>query len=280
VPHDDDPNHELHDLASNPKSGGIFPGRCGDTSPHKGVLNLPLGAKVMAHDVGTALVRHVSPRVEAFAPDLIVLSAGFDAHRNDPMGLGSLSAKDFGHITEVVCQLAFNTCSGRVISVLEGGYGVPCCRPQKETGSTTSPAPGPAGSSARAGGEFDASKAEEPSNDVACEQTQPSSLTTGSEVVVIPAEPGRLPPESTRICDGVENAKSEAEQQRTESTSDCPADPGTTQRPQPTKLCDLGVDLPNTMDDQVPYALQRRLEKCHGEGFIECVREHVESLAR
>jgi hypothetical protein len=51
-------------------------------------------------------------------------------------------------------------------------------------------------------------------------------------------------------------------------------------RPQPSRLLDLGEDLPGDMDDQVPYVLQSRLEKCHAEGFIECVREHVQSLAR
>lgn len=214
---DDDPNHEIHDLASNPKSGGIYPGRCGDTSPHQGVLNIPLGPKVTSHDVGVALVRHVSPAVEAFSPDLVILSAGFDAHKHDPMGLGSLSAEDFGHITEVACQMAFKTCSGRVLSVLEGGYGVPCCRPQKE--AVSAPVSTQPGASAAA---------ESPATDI----------------LAMP--------------------ETAVEQRRI----------------QPSKLLDLGDDLPDTMDDQVPYALQRRLEKCHAEGFIECVMEHVNSLSR
>jgi Histone deacetylase domain len=218
VAHEDDPNHELHDLATN-KSGGIYPGRCGDTCPHKGVLNIPLGTKVTAHDVGTALIRRVSPAVEAFAPDLIILSAGFDAHKNDPMQLGSLSAEDFGHITEVACQLAFKICSGRVLSVLEGGYGVPCCRPQREDLFNPNPPPVP---------------------------------DTRSSSGVSPA--------------GKPDATSKALQAG--------------QRPQPSMLLDLGDDLPDEMDDQVPFGLQRRLEKCHAEGFIQCVRNHVESLAR
>ena len=45
--------------------------------------------------------------------------------------MGGLTAEDFGHVTEVACQMAFKSCSGRVLSVLEGGYGVPCCVPQK-----------------------------------------------------------------------------------------------------------------------------------------------------
>ncbi|GKY98581.1 hypothetical protein MPSEU_000814900 [Mayamaea pseudoterrestris] len=209
----DDPNNELHNLPSNPKSGGIYPGRCGDTSPHKGVLNIPLGARVTPHDVGTALVQHVTPAVDNFSPDLIILSAGFDAHKNDPMGLGALSAKDFGHITEVVCALAFKSCSGRVVSVLEGGYGVPCCRPQRAEVYCL-PVVAPTADAASASG-------------TALEPTQQSR-----------------------------------------------------DRPQPASLLDLGEDLPDSMDDQVPYALQRRLEKCHAEGFVECVKEHVAALAK
>jgi hypothetical protein len=199
---EDDPLHELHDLASNPKQTGIYPGRCGDTSPHEGVLNLPLGAKVTSHEVGLALVSRVTPRVNAFAPDLIILSAGFDAHKSDPMGLGMLTAEDFGHITEVACQLAFKSCSGRVISVMEGGYGVPCCRLQNE----------------------EPAQREAPNDEGKCQAAEP--------------------------------------------------------RQQPSILLDLGDDLPEDMDDQVPLALQRRLEKCHAEGFVECIREHVRSLAR
>jgi acetoin utilization deacetylase AcuC-like enzyme len=225
---DDDPNHELHDLATN-KSGGIYPGRCGDTSPHKGVVNIPLGARVTAHDVGNALIQVVSPAVESFSPDLIILSAGFDAHKNDPMGLGSLSAQDFGHITEVACQLAFKTCSGRVLSVLEGGYGVPCCRPQRD--------------------------------DVFLPTPQPSHLNGASTHF------------STRDESNQSNGNAV-------SSLPTPDAPRVSKRPQPSQLLDLGADLPDNMDDQVPYGLQKRLEKCHAEGFVQCVQKHVESLSR
>lgn len=56
-----------------------------------------------------------------------MLSAGFDAHKNDPLGLGGLSSLDFNNITSQCCAFAENFCSGRVVSILEGGYGVPCC---------------------------------------------------------------------------------------------------------------------------------------------------------
>lgn len=112
--------------------GGIYPGRCGDNSPHPGVLNIPLGQKVTPHGVGAALLQKVKPRLEKFAPDMIILSSGFDAHKNDPMGLGSLRAEDFFTITDTICSIALRFCNGRVLSVLEGGYGIPCCRPQTD----------------------------------------------------------------------------------------------------------------------------------------------------
>jgi acetoin utilization deacetylase AcuC-like enzyme len=231
MPMEDDPEHELHDLGSNPKQSGIYPGRCGDISPHMGVLNIPLGPKVTSHAVGSAVITHINPAVDAFAPDLIILSAGFDAHKNDPMCLGALTAQDFGHITEVACELAFKSCSGRVLSVLEGGYGVPCCRPQK---------------------------------DVFLPSSIPGTDTQGTSTVSQESKPA------------VESTIIPASQGTNVSSSPLPP----TQRPQPSKLLDIGDDLPSDMDDQVPYALQRRLDKCHSEGFVDCVREHVKSLAR
>jgi acetoin utilization deacetylase AcuC-like enzyme len=203
----------------NKKQEGIFPGRCGDTSPHKGVLNLPLGPRVTPHDVGNALVTLIEPALEAFSPDIIILSAGFDGHKNDPLGMGGLSAHDFGHITEVACAMAFRFCSGRIMSVLEGGYGIPCCRPQK---------------------------------DVFLPTVQP----VGTKAVERPSQ----------TVEGPINL---------DSTPPLPP-----QRSQPFKLLDLGDYMPQEMDDQVTPGLQRKLEKCHTEGFLDCVREHVISLKK
>jgi acetoin utilization deacetylase AcuC-like enzyme len=238
-PMDDDPDHELHDLGSNSNLSGIFPGRCGDTSPHEGVLNIPLGARVTSHAVGSALISQVSPKVAAFSPDLIILSAGFDAHKSDPMGLGGLRAEDFGHITQVACDLAFQTCSGRVVSVLEGGYGVPCCLPQediflpKDLDSLTE------GADAKL-------------NEAAMRKDE-SAMQLVEEVGLPKAN------ETVTATEGSSNAR---------------------KRPQPSKLLDLGDDFPAGMDDQVPYALQARLEKCHAEGFVDCVYHHVQSLVQ
>ena len=141
-----------------------------------------------ASAMGSALVSQVTPRVEEFSPDLIILSAGFDAHENDPLGMGGLSAADFGHVTEVACQMAYKTCSGRILSVLEGGYGVPCCRPRDDL---------------------------------------------------------FLPQNSAE-----------------------------------DRLLDLGEDLPSNMGDEVHYTLRQKLDKCHEEGFLECVQSHVQSFVK
>jgi acetoin utilization deacetylase AcuC-like enzyme len=63
-------------------------------------------------------------RVDAFAPELIIVSAGFDAHRADPIGAvgQALEAEDFGWATRAICEVARRTAKGRVVSSLEGGY--------------------------------------------------------------------------------------------------------------------------------------------------------------
>ncbi|MDZ4850716.1 MAG: histone deacetylase [Pirellulaceae bacterium] len=58
----------------------------------------------------------------AYRPQLVLLSAGFDAHRNDPVGDLGLEQEDYETLTNIVVQVAKTTCDGRIISLLEGGY--------------------------------------------------------------------------------------------------------------------------------------------------------------
>jgi acetoin utilization deacetylase AcuC-like enzyme len=58
----------------------------------------------------------------SFTPDLIIISAGFDAHADDPLGQLLLTDEDFVQMTSVVTQWADETCGGRIISCMEGGY--------------------------------------------------------------------------------------------------------------------------------------------------------------
>lgn len=63
-----------------------------------------MGPRVTAAAVGNAMQGIISTTVNNFSPDLIILSAGFDAHVNDPLGLGGLSAQDFAAITDLSCR--------------------------------------------------------------------------------------------------------------------------------------------------------------------------------
>lgn len=62
------------------------------------------------------------PRLRAFAPELIIISAGFDGHERDPLASLSLTDDDYGWITAEIMKIAADCCNGRLVSVLEGGY--------------------------------------------------------------------------------------------------------------------------------------------------------------
>jgi len=64
-------------------------------------------------------------RTEAIAPELILVSAGFDAHADDPLASLALREEDFAWVSHEICTLAGRICAGRVVSCLEGGYDLP-----------------------------------------------------------------------------------------------------------------------------------------------------------
>ncbi len=66
--------------------------------------------------------QRLMPALDAFAPDLILVSAGFDAHRRDPLAQQTLEAKDFAWATRAIAAVARRHCGGRIVSSLEGGY--------------------------------------------------------------------------------------------------------------------------------------------------------------
>lgn len=85
-------------------------------------LNIPLPAESNDRDYIDILESSVAPTIEHFQPDLIMISAGFDAHERDPLGHMNVSTDGFAHMTKIVRDLANQWCGGKVISVLEGGY--------------------------------------------------------------------------------------------------------------------------------------------------------------
>ena len=62
------------------------------------------------------------PAMDDFAPDLILISAGFDAHARDPLAEQNLEAEDYAWATRAIMSVARARCGGRVVSSLEGGY--------------------------------------------------------------------------------------------------------------------------------------------------------------
>jgi acetoin utilization deacetylase AcuC-like enzyme len=100
-------------------------GEASDTGPHETVLNLPLRPGTGSKSFREMYERVVFPRVDAFAPQLILISAGFDAHQADPLAGLNLTTDDFAWVTGRLCDLAEKHCQGRVVSALEGGYDLP-----------------------------------------------------------------------------------------------------------------------------------------------------------
>jgi acetoin utilization deacetylase AcuC-like enzyme len=86
------------------------------------VLNVPLPEGTGSRGFRAAMDRQVLPSVDAFASELLLISAGFDAHAADPLAGMELTTEDFAWVTGKLCDLADNHCAGRVVSCLEGGY--------------------------------------------------------------------------------------------------------------------------------------------------------------
>ncbi len=86
------------------------------------VLNVPLPGGTGSKGFRDAMERLVLPRVDAFAPQLLIISAGFDTHAADPLAGMELQTEDFAWVTGRLCDLAAKHCDGRVVSSLEGGY--------------------------------------------------------------------------------------------------------------------------------------------------------------
>ncbi len=68
------------------------------------------------------LLADMLPQLREFKPDFIIISAGFDAHRLDPLAGMNLEDDDFGWVTEQLMRIADEQCAGRIVSILEGGY--------------------------------------------------------------------------------------------------------------------------------------------------------------
>ncbi len=122
---EDDPSVffiSIHQFPHYPGTGSI--GECGRGDGEGFTLNIPVAAG-SDDPVYIDHFRHtIIPRLREFQPDFILLSAGFDAHRNDPLGQINLSEDGFAALSDMVLELANRCCSGRLVSILEGGYNI------------------------------------------------------------------------------------------------------------------------------------------------------------
>lgn len=97
-------------------------GAANETGAHGNVLNLPLPPDSNGIAMRAAWRDQAFPRLRSFRPELIVISAGFDAHMDDPLAQLNWETDDFAWITAELCAIAADVCDGRVVSTLEGGY--------------------------------------------------------------------------------------------------------------------------------------------------------------
>ncbi len=106
-----------HQMPLYPGTGAI-----GERGDHDNIVNAPLRAGDSGEQFRAAMEDRILPRLSAFGPELIVISAGFDAHKRDPLANLQFVEEDFAWATRKIMEVADKTAQGRIVSVLEGGY--------------------------------------------------------------------------------------------------------------------------------------------------------------
>jgi acetoin utilization deacetylase AcuC-like enzyme len=102
----------------------LFPGTgaVGESGDHNTVVNAPLRPGDGGDAFRAAFESRILPRLRDFRPELIVISAGFDAHMRDPLANINLAEQDFAWVTQKLMDVADQCADGRIVSLLEGGY--------------------------------------------------------------------------------------------------------------------------------------------------------------
>jgi len=113
----DDPRVLMASFYQHPFYPYIEPEPCSPTS-----INIPVPARSKGDVVRPLITEHWLPALHAFKPEMIFISAGFDAHRDDDIGGMGLVEDDYAWITREIMAVARQHCQGRIVSCLEGGY--------------------------------------------------------------------------------------------------------------------------------------------------------------
>jgi acetoin utilization deacetylase AcuC-like enzyme len=102
----------------------LFPGTgaSDERGDHDNIVNAPLASEDGSAKFRAAFENLILPQLQKFRPELILISAGFDAHFRDPLASLNLNAEDFGWVTRKLMDVAETSAGGRIVSVLEGGY--------------------------------------------------------------------------------------------------------------------------------------------------------------
>lgn len=106
--------------------GDFYPGTGHryETGIAKNICNVPLPSGAGSKEFRAAYTKTLLPSLQNFAPEIIIISCGFDAHADDPLAELELVDADYHWVTAQICDIAAEVCSGRVISILEGGYNI------------------------------------------------------------------------------------------------------------------------------------------------------------
>lgn len=106
-----------HEMPLYPGTGAMR-----ETGAYGQIVNAPLRAGDGGEQFREAFEALILPRLRAFSPDLVIISAGFDAHERDPLANLNLTEADFAWATRKLMEVADETAGGRIVSLLEGGY--------------------------------------------------------------------------------------------------------------------------------------------------------------
>ena len=106
-----------HEMPLYPGTGAVS-----ERGEHDNIVNAPLRAGDAGDKFREAFEQRILPRLSAFGPELIVISAGFDAHMRDPLANLNLVEADYTWVTQKLMEVADKTADGRIVSVMEGGY--------------------------------------------------------------------------------------------------------------------------------------------------------------
>ena len=88
----------------------------------KNIINEPLDANIDRSEFLNIWTNEILPKVKKHSPELIIISAGFDAHKDDSLSSVKLRSKDYKILTDIIVKFAKENCRGRIVSILEGGY--------------------------------------------------------------------------------------------------------------------------------------------------------------